>query len=85
MRGTPWIADLPPELAHLNLDLLDEHAFSGWPKGDLAGAGNGWILATTGDSNYVVLEAHDTNRPRPPIAGTTRWSRPSSVEVWAST
>lgn len=59
IRGTPWTTDLPPELAHLNLDLLDEDAFAGWPQGDLGGAGNGWVLATAAALNHVVLEAHD--------------------------
>ncbi|MFF0523293.1 hypothetical protein ACFYTC_31695 [Actinomadura nitritigenes] len=63
VRGTPWTIDPPPELAHLNLDVLDEHAFAGFLKGDLAGAGNGWIHATTADLNHVVLEAHDALPP----------------------
>jgi hypothetical protein len=68
VRSTPWHGDLPAELAHLNLDLLDEYAFVGWPKGDLAGAGNGWVLATTADRNRVVLESHNT-RPSFPSGG----------------
>ncbi|MVZ99326.1 hypothetical protein F8568_002765 [Actinomadura sp. LD22] len=63
VRGTPWTTDLPPELAHLDLDLLDEDAFAGWPQGDLGGAGNGWVLATTTNLNHVVLEAHDAAPP----------------------
>ncbi|WP_225992040.1 Lsr2 family DNA-binding protein [Actinomadura montaniterrae] len=63
VRGTPWTTDLPPELAHLNLDLLDEDAFAGWPQGDLGGAGNGWVLATATALNHVVLEAHDSAPP----------------------
>ncbi|MER6816674.1 hypothetical protein ABT299_46090 [Spirillospora sp. NPDC000708] len=47
----------------MNLDVLDEHAFAGFLKGDLAGAGNGWIHATTADLNHVVLEAHDALPP----------------------
>jgi hypothetical protein len=60
VRSAPWDDDLPAELTHLNLDLLDEGAFAGWPKGDLAGAGNGWVLGTTADRSQVVMEAHDT-------------------------
>jgi Lsr2 len=63
VRGTPWTKDLPAHLAHLNLDLLDEDAFAGWPQGDLGGAGNGWVLATTTALNHVVLEAHDAAPP----------------------
>ncbi|MGI5171148.1 hypothetical protein ACQEU3_43025 [Spirillospora sp. CA-253888] len=65
VRGGPWSGELPTELAHLNLDLLDEHAFAGWPKGDLGGAGNGWVQATTADRNHVTLQAHDAPPPLP--------------------
>lgn len=69
VRGTPWTTELPPHLAHLNLALLDEDAYAGWPQGDLGGTGNGWVLASTIEPTHIVLEAHDT--PPPP---DDRWA-----------
>jgi hypothetical protein len=73
VRSNPWEGDLQAELAHLNLDLLDEGAFAGWPKGDLAGAGNGWVLGTTADRSQVVLETHNTPPPFSRDGDGDRW------------